>query len=192
MSDVQKDITTGKSLEEASALRLIMTTGIRPGSDTDTQAKVKAYGATTLHGSHVVQEGGGVRLKFTGKKGVNLDIPVTDATVAKDLLARKKNAGDSGRLFQTDSSKLLDYTHSQDGGKFKTKDFRTLMGTRTAVVEMANLGWHPLTKTDYVKAVKTVARKVAEKLGNTPVVALQSYIHPGVFGIWRINSGANA
>ncbi len=31
---------------------------------------------------------------------------------------------------------------------------------------------------------------VATKLGNTPTVALQSYIAPEVFGAWRMAAGA--
>lgn len=172
--------------EEADVMALILQTGIRPGSDKDTGAKVKAHGATTLEGRHVTVTGGKVRLRFVGKKGVSLDIPVGDPELAEMLKERKKAAGGSGRLFATDASKLLDYAHSLDGGKFKTKDFRTLVGTKTAIEEVAKVQGKPKTQKDYVKQVKAVARIVAEKLGNTATVALQSYIDPSVFSAWRV------
>jgi DNA topoisomerase IB len=37
--------------------------------------------------------------------------------------------------------------------------------------------------------VKAVAVAVAQKLGNTPAVALKSYINPTVFSKWEIANG---
>jgi DNA topoisomerase-1 len=171
--------------ENAAVLRLINSTGIRPGSSSDTHAEKQAYGATTLQGRHVVVQKRGVRLRFVGKKGVDLDIPVTDANVAQDLIARKQLAGNKGRLFDTTADKLRDYTHSKDGGSFKPKDFRTAKGTSTAVNLIAKMK-APKTTADYKRAVRAVAKKVSAVLGNTPAVALQSYINPSVFSSWRI------
>jgi DNA topoisomerase-1 len=94
-------------------------------------------------------------------------------------------AGGSGKLFDVDQKQLLDYTKTLDGGGFKTKDFRTALGTKTAMEEMVNF---PTPKTDkeYRKAVMGVAKIVSEKLGNTPVIALQSYIAPAVFSKWQV------
>ncbi len=173
----------------AEVLSLIMETGIRPGSDDDTGAAKQAYGATTLEGRHVAEVRGAVRLRFVGKKGVNLDIPVNDKKLAAMLLARKKRAGD-GRLFpNVNAGRLLSYVHSLDGGMFKTKDFRTLIGTRLAMSEMSG---KPVPKDPkaYKKAVMDVAKQVATKLGNSPTIALQSYIAPEIFGSWRMAANA--
>jgi DNA topoisomerase IB len=43
----------------------------------------------------------------------------------------------------------------------------------------------PKTQAEYRKAVMEVAKKVSSVLGNTPVIALQSYINPSVFGAWK-------
>ena len=172
--------------DDASCMKLVMATGLRPGSDEDTLAKVKAYGATTLQGRHVVEDNGRVRLVFTGKKGVALDIPVEDQAVAKDLLERKAAAGDGGKLFDTDSSRLRDYAHSMlDSGRFKPKDFRTLKGTETAVAEIGERPERCSTVKEFKKRVIDVAKKVASKLGNTPSVALNSYINPSVWASIR-------
>jgi DNA topoisomerase-1 len=161
-----------------------MNTGLRPGGDVDTKAEKQAYGATTLQGKHVTGTKGNVRLKFVGKKGVSLSIKVSDPEIADDLLSRAKKVGRRGRIFNTNEKALLTYTHSLDGGNFKTKDMRTMVGTSTAIDEMKKMK-PPKTAEEYVKKVKAVAEVVADKLGNTPVVALQSYISPTVFAAWR-------
>lgn len=168
--------------EDAACMKLVQQTGVRPGSDTDTGAEKQAYGATTLLGKHVkVGADGSVRLQFVGKKGVDLDIPVDDPATAALLRDRKEVAGDKGKLFQTDDAKLRDYSHTLDGGGFKPKDFRTLKGTSTAAEEVAKNPERCATLKEYKKRVGDIAKKVAAKLGNTPAIALQSYISPAVF-----------
>jgi len=178
--------TNPKIKDSADCLSLIMKMGVRPGSDDDTGAEVKAYGATTLEGRHVVKTAAGVSLRFIGKKGVSLDLPVEDAGLAAMLMQRAKVAGEGGKLFPATNDKaLLRHTHSLDGGGFKTKDFRTHVGTATAYA-LVQSAPKPTTMAEYKKRVMDVARKVSKKLGNTPAVALQSYISPVVFAEWRI------
>jgi DNA topoisomerase-1 len=175
--------------EHAEVTRLIMLTGLRPGSETDTGAEKQAYGATTLKGEHVKREDGKVILDFTGKKGVDLKIPVTDPDLVESLTARAEQAGPSGKLFPEVSDKsLLGYVHSLDGGKFKTKDMRTRLGTATAA-DIVKTMTPPKNAKEYKKAVKEVATIVSQKLGNTPTVALQSYISPVVFAQFRQSAG---
>jgi len=172
--------------ENAAVSRLIHQTGIRPGSDDDTGANVKAYGATTLEGRHVVVgDDGRVSLNFVGKKGVNLSIPVENQEVADDLVARAQAAGPGGKLFNTDDAALRDYTHTLDGGGFKTKDFRTALGTATAAQEVEKMP-APTTPQQYKTAVMKIAKTVSAKLGNTPSIALKAYIDPTVFSKWRM------
>ena len=171
--------------EQADCLKLIMETGIRPGSTQETLAKTKAYGATTLEGRHVVVSGSKVTLKFTGKKGVALAIPVENKGTASMLRARAAKAGPNGKLFGTSDGALRAYTHTLDGGGFKTKDFRTHLGTSTAA-ELVRKAPVPKTVKEYKKAVRAVAVEVSRRLGNTPVVALESYINPSVFAGWRL------
>jgi len=183
----ENDKKAAKKTEEAIVLKLIMETGIRPGGEEDTGAKVKAYGATTLEGRHVeADKKGNVTLHFIGKKGVENKIPLQNPEVAKIIMERAKKAGSKGRLFNTDGITLLKYTATLGGGGFKTKDFRTLIGTKTAMALVSNMK-APSTEKEYKKQVKEVAKTVASKLGNTPAVALKSYISPVVFSEWRIS-----
>jgi DNA topoisomerase I len=187
LSDLRKNGTPLQK-EHGDVTYLIRQTGLRPGSDEDTSAKVKAYGATTLQGRHVVvDKSGRVTLSFVGKKGVELNLPIADRGVADMLKERKKESADSEPLFPkvTDAS-LRDFIHDDMGQKeYKTKDFRTYLGTTTAL-NLVEKMQAPKDKKSYVKAVKEVATHVSKILGNTPTIALQSYIAPQVFAKWRI------
>lgn len=170
--------------ETAACLKLVMETGIRPGGEKDTGGAKKAYGATTLQGRHVVQLKRGTELHFTGKKGVALKIPVKDKEIAADLVRRAEEAGPAGKLFNTTASALSEHAGRLDGGGFHTKDFRTRLGTATATKEVSSRE-RPKTEKEYKKSVREVAKVVAATLGNTPTIALQSYINPTVFSSWR-------
>ncbi len=174
-----------KIKDNADCMSLIMATGLRPGSDADTGAEKKAYGATTLRAEHVTIKKGQVVLNFVGKKGVNLSIPVEDPVLAAMLKKRKKLAGADGKLFpKTNDTALQEYSHTLDGGNFKPKDFRTNLACSEALKQVATMS-KPSNEKEYKKAVMDVAKSVSKKLGNTPVVCLQSYINPVIFASWR-------
>lgn len=188
MDDIRKTNEENRFIastkENADCMHLIMETGIRPGSDRDTKAEKKAYGATTLLGRHVVQTEEGVRLQYTGKKGVSLDIPISNPDTSKMLTSRASAAGPDGRLFGTNSQSVLDYSHTLGSGQFRTKDFRTYIGTSEAKGLVAQMP-APTSKTAFKKSVSAVAKTVARRLGNTPSIALKSYIAPEVFIQWQ-------
>jgi DNA topoisomerase-1 len=170
--------------EAAAVMSLIRATGIRPGSERDTGGARKAYGATTLKPSHVQYgKAGQMYLRFVGKKGVDLSIQVDDPKVVAMLKARA--AAGKAKLFDTTDANLRAYADTLDGGRFSPKDFRTLRGTRTAIEEVAKRKRPPKTQKDYKRFVRDVADVVSRKLGNTPTIALQSYIDPTVFARWR-------
>lgn len=177
----------------ASVLALIMHTAIRPGGEQDTGADYKSYGATTMEGQHVItDENGDTALRFvSGKhKGKDVTIKITDPEVAQMLKERAKQSGEGKKLFpNADPRRLLAHVKSLAGADFKTKDFRTLIGTRVAAGEINNMPV-PKTPAEYKKFAKAVATTVSEKLGNTPTVAMKSYIAPHVFAEWKLASGA--
>jgi len=173
-----------KTREAADCMKLIQETGIRPGSDADTGAKKKAYGATTLEARHIViSSSGSVSLQFVGKKGVELNIPVHDESTIEMLKEKKERFSDDERIFSTSDAMLREYSHTLDGGSFKPKDFRTLKGTNTAVEEIEKNPKPAKTMDEYKKRVMEIAKKVSQALGNTPIIALQSYINPFVFDV---------
>lgn len=179
--------TSVKTREHADCLDLIMQTGIRPGSDEDTGAEKKAYGATTLTGQHVTVEKGKVTLKFVGKKGVNLEIPVNNRKLAANLVARSKAAGPDGKLFgDISDASLRDYSHTLGPPKgFKVKDFRTLHANKVALSFMNENPREPKNEKERRAAIVEVAKKASQALGNTVTVILQSYLSPEIFGKYR-------
>jgi DNA topoisomerase-1 len=100
--------------------------------------------------------------------------------------------GKDGKLFSTDASSLRDYVHGKDGGSFKPKDFRTAKASETAVAEIKKMPM-PKSEKEYKASVRKIAKFVSDRLGNTPTVALQSYIPPTVFSGWRasLKGGTN-
>jgi DNA topoisomerase-1 len=175
--------------EHAQLLGLMIATGIRPGSERDTGAEKQAYGATTLQGQHIITDkAGNVRLRFVGKKGKDLDLPVEDTAIAKMLQHRAVEAGPNGKIFpRTTDSSLRRYVSVITNGQAKPKDFRTLVGTSTAMKIMQTMN-APTNEKEYKKATMAVAKQVAQKLGNTATIALNSYISPQVFDGWKIKA----
>jgi DNA topoisomerase-1 len=170
-----------KNPNESDCTKLIMETGVRPGSTADTLADQQAYGATTLEGRHIVVDTDGkVSLQFVAKEGISQNLPVDDPVTAKMLVDRAEKAGPTGKIFKTSSGKLLDYTHTLGGSGFNVKDIRTVVGTRTAVQELAKYP-KPTNLKEYKLLVKNVSTAVSKKLGNTPSMSLKYYISPWVW-----------
>ncbi|MCR4340786.1 MAG: phage minor head protein [Gemmatimonadaceae bacterium] len=175
---IQADAKTG--VEEAAALKLIHRTGLRVGSDRDTLAKVKAYGASTLRAEHVTINGSQIKLLFTGKKGTTINRVIDDKELA-DMLAPRVARG--GRLFATDDKRIRDYLHGASGKKYTPKDFRTRVGTQEGLAAVRSMP-APKTQAEYNRARREVGKHVSVVLGNTPTVALESYVDPRVFQEW--------
>jgi len=170
-----------KVRDAAAITYLISQTGFRIGSETNTQAEVQAFGASTLKGSHVQVKGDVIDFEFIGKKGVSIKKQLVDKSMAKYITDRKKQVGDEGKLFTASDASTRDYFKANGGTNFKVKDFRTWVGTQLALKEMVK---PPPVKTekDLISKKKDVAKVVSSHLGNTPTVAIQSYIDPAV---WR-------
>jgi DNA topoisomerase-1 len=183
-SDMADAKAKPKTRDAAAITALIAATGFRPGSDDDTGADKKAHGASNLEGKHVKVEGDVLSFEFTGKKGVTIKKELKHPALASYISERKARAGD-GPLFTANDADVRDYFHGIAGKDFKVKDFRTWNGTATALAEVAKMP-APKTKADFQKARLAVGKIVAAHLGNTPTVALASYISPQVFSTWEL------
>lgn len=168
--------------DTAAATLLIRRLGLRVGSTRDTGAEKQAYGATTLLPEHVSIDGDTVTLSFTGKKGVDIKLTTTDSDIARALDARIKNRKSGEPLLATTDAQVRDYVSGLLPG-FKPKDFRTLLATSEALQQVASTPT-PESPKALAAAKKKVAEHVSRLLGNTPNVALASYIDPTVFGRW--------
>lgn len=163
--------------EAAAALLLIERAGFRTGSDDDTKADVKAVGATNLSARHVSVRGDTCKFEFVGKKGVAQAHELTDAALA-DLLRPRVARG--GRLFKTDDDAVRALWREVAGRGYRVKDLRTARAAGVARRLLDRLG-RPKNAAAAEKQRSRVARAVARALGNTPAVALESYIPPEVF-----------
>lgn len=174
-----RDMRAGS--DAAGATYLIAQTGFRVGSDAETGAAVKAYGATTLLGKHVQVDGNKVSFNFTGKKGVEISKTIEDKPLA-DLI-RSKNLDPEARLFKTTDADVRTYMKSVSKDDFKVKDFRTYHGTAIAMQHVnEEMKSPPTTVKERKAAERRVAERVAKHLGNTPTVARAAYIDPAVWG----------
>jgi len=120
---------------------------IRPGSEKDTGAKQKAYGATTLLTDHVTVKGDEITLEFDSKKGGHTKRTITDKLLAEILEDRLQERQSGVQLFDTDAGKVNDYIQKTaiDIGmpgannlKYTIKDFRTHGATSLALQEMSS------------------------------------------------------
>ena len=176
----------GKDAVHANCLMVLMDMGIRPGAVKETGAVKKAYGGVTLLAKHVVDREDGVHLEFTGKKGVEQNHMVENPKIAAMLKSRASQVSENDRLFQgINEFSLLKYTGKLDGKGFTPKNFRTRVGTVTAMEEIKSMRT-PSSMKEYKQQVMSVARTVSEKLGNRPAEALKSYINPAVWSVWRV------
>jgi len=173
-----------KGNNEAACLRLVMATGVRP---TDSEIrKIKAdkyaYGATSMLAKHVSVKGKDVVITFPAKKGTTWSTVVKDPKIAADLIKRKRKVGPDERIYQTGYNDVLSYSKKTTG--YTPKNYRTLIGTKIAANEVANMP-KPKTEKEYKKAVKKVAEVVSRQLCNRPSESLKSYISPVVFSVWQ-------
>lgn len=184
LPEIDKRISgDAKTDDTAMAALLIRRMGLRPGSDVDTKAEKKAFGATNLRAGHITVKGDTVNARFTGKKGVELDLSLEDAELAKLLDNRKRGKAPDDRLLNTDERALRTYISKVAPG-VKPKDLRTYLGTALATQLVSEVPM-PKNKKEYKAQRRKVAQRVAQVLGNTPTIALSSYIAPAAFGPWE-------
>lgn len=172
----------------AAVVRLINDLYFRVGSEQSVQ-KYKTFGVTTLRNNHLeIERGGRLIFNFVGKHHIRHRRILVDADLASLVGDIKALRGK--RLFQYLDAEgkarpvtprdVNEYIKAATGADFSAKDFRTWGGTLLAAIALAELGAaedEKSCKKSLVKAIKTVA----ERLGNTPAVCRDSYVHPLVF-----------
>ena len=181
--DMQNSKLPQATRDAACVLALISQTGFRIGSENNTHAKVKAYGASNMLGSHVQVHGSTLVFDFTGKKGVQQSHTINNVPLAQYIANAKRKAG-ADRLFNTSDNKVRDYLHSLPEGKdFLVKDYRTYVATSKALEEVNSMPV-PKTPTEFKSFRNKVGDVVSSILGNSRTMALHEYINPAVFAPW--------
>ncbi|SFD54511.1 DNA topoisomerase-1 [Sulfitobacter brevis] len=165
----------------ASAVALIDRTAMRVGNVGYARENC-SYGALTLRNRHVRLEGDTIRLKYKAKAGKMVRRQMNDKTLARILhrIADLPGAevlswtGEDGTPCTLSSNALNAYIVDAAGQEGITaKTFRTWTGT-LAAFGVAEKG---------ASTIKAMSEAAAERLGNTPTIARNSYIHPEVIGL---------
>jgi DNA topoisomerase-1 len=171
----------------AVIVRLINELYFRVGSELSVK-RYRTYGITTLRNRHLeIKPGGRLIFTFVGKHHIRHRRIVVDEELAALLSDIKKIGGsklfnyigEDGLAHPIKPRDVNDYIKAAAGAEFSAKDFRTWGGTLLAAIELAEEGKaedERQAKRNLVQAV----RRVAERLGNTPAVCRNCYIHPAV------------
>ncbi|AET91747.1 DNA topoisomerase [Burkholderia sp. YI23] len=181
----------------ATVVRLLDTTLIRVGSE-EYARENRSYGLTTLRKRHLKVSAGTLRFKFRGKSGIEHDVAVSDARVARivkrclDLPGQDlfQYLDEDGERHALSSSDINDYLREITGADFTAKDYRTWAGSVFALAALRKLEWE--TVTEARKHVVGTIKDVAQLLRNTPAVCRKCYVHPAVIEAFEAGELAQA
>jgi DNA topoisomerase-1 len=185
---VERDLKTPGLTQDkivAVVVRLLETTLIRIGSPAYARAN-GSYGLTTLRRRHTTIAGSRIRFKFKGKSGIEHDVTVNDRRIAMVVKRCMEITGhelftyqeEDGKIRTVDSGCVNAYLKQAGQADFTAKHYRTWAGS---VLALADLQKRPCsTQAEAKRMVVDVVKAVAKRLGNTPAVCRQCYIHPRI------------
>ena len=165
----------------AALVSLIDRLGIRVGNR-DYLDENGSYGATTLKRKHVRILPDRIVLRYVAKGGQRVQQTLRNPRLHRVLSEIDDLPGadlftwvDAGGHPHPLRSEQVNAYLGEIGGDcaFTAKTFRTWLGTLSAFRTAVDCGGERLT-------VKAMAEAAAERLGNTPSIARNSYIHPDV------------
>ena len=148
----------------------------------------QSFGLTTLRNRHVAVQGAEMRFQFRGKSGKEWRLRIEDRRIARILRACQELPGQTlfqyrdadGALQSIDSADVNAYLRDIAGEDITAKDFRTWAGTVLCALELANMP--PATGIGQSRAqLREAVQRTAARLGNTPTICRQCYVHPAVF-----------
>lgn len=185
----QPELTDNKVL--ATAINLMEKTYIRVGNN-EYEKLYGSYGLTTLKDKHVKIGGDKIRFVFTGKKGVEQHVSISNKRLARIIKQCRDVPGKT--LFQfympgkkhraIDSGMVNHYIKEAAGQDFSAKDFRTWAGTLQTLEclrSMENGDDEKLLKKNMLEVLDTVSAR----LGNTRAICKKYYIHPCLFRLYE-------
>jgi DNA topoisomerase-1 len=170
----------------AAIVRLLETTYIRVGNEEYARDNA-SFGLTTLRERQVRVRGNTLKFRFRGKSGVEHDIMLSDARLARIVRRMQDLPGEElfqyveadGSVRHVESADVNGYLKSIAGEGFTSKDFRTWAGTVLCTRALRSLST-PRSAAETRRTVVQAVESVARKLGNTKAVCRKCYIHPAV------------
>ncbi|MEM5425975.1 DNA topoisomerase IB [Paraburkholderia ferrariae] len=181
----------------ATVVRLLDSTLIRVGSE-EYARENRSYGLTTMRKRHLEVSSDRLRFRFRGKSGIEHDVAVSDARVARIVRRCMELPGQDlfqyldadGARYSVTSSDINDYLHEVTGADFTAKDYRTWAGSVFALAALRKLEWQ--TTTQARKHVADTVKQISQMLRNTPAVCRKCYIHPAVIEAFEAGALAQA
>ena len=176
------DAPGSETFAVAAVIALLDRTAMRVGN-AFYAAENGTYGATTLRNRHITFDDQAIHLSYTGKGGKKITRVLKDKTLNRtferlhDLpgaaLITWLDDDDAPRAVTSDQvNAWLSETVEKEGITAKT--FRTWAGSEAALDAVLSA---------QSPTIKSMAEAAAERLGNTPGIARNSYIHPAVIGL---------
>ncbi|MCI0752590.1 DNA topoisomerase IB [Teichococcus vastitatis] len=178
----------GRDKVLATVVHLLDTTLIRVGNDDYAQSN-QSYGLTTLKDGHVAVKGQTLRFNFRGKSGKEWRLSIQDRRVARTVRACQDLPGqalfqyldEAGERHSIDSSDVNEYLREATGEDITAKDFRTWAGTVLAALALSEFERFD-SEAAAKRNLKAAIEHTAARLGNTPTICRQCYVHPEVLG----------
>ena len=174
----------------AAVVHLLESSLIRIGNDE--YAKTNgSFELTTRRDRHVTFDSGELRFTFSGKSGQDHEITVHDPRTARIVRACRDIPGQrlfqyrdaDGRRHAIDSTDVNEYLRAASGSEFSAKDFRTWVGTLLAAVALQAVDV-PASDAEGRRNATIAITAVSKRLGNTPTVARNSYVHPDIVDLY--------
>lgn len=176
----------GREKVLATVVHLLDTTLIRVGNEDYAQAN-GSYGLTTLRDQHVDVRGESLRFAFRGKSGKEWRLSLRNRRVARVVRACQDLPGqdlfqyrdEEGALQSIDSADVNAYLREVTGEDITAKDFRTWAGTVLAAMALSEFEAFD-SQAAAKRNIRAAVERAAARLGNTPAICRQCYIHPEV------------
>lgn len=170
----------------ATVVHLLDSTLIRVGSD-EYARNNKSYGLTTLKNRHVEVDGHALKFNFKGKSGRLWRLDMHDRRIAKVIRACQELPGqelfgyidESGEIRDVTSADVNSYLRELTGEDVTAKDFRTWHGTVLAAFALREFEKFD-SQAGAKKNIRNAIQQVAARLGNTPTICRQCYVHPEI------------
>src|SRR5436190_1595558 len=178
----------------AAIVRLLETSLIRVGNDEYARTN-GSFGLTTMRDRHAQVSGSGIHFEFRGKSGIQHEIDLNDARLAKivrrcqDLPGQQlfQYIDEEGVVRDVSSTDVNEYLREVSGQDFTAKDFRTWAGTALAALalrEFEDFDSQAAAKRNITRAIE----HVAERLRNTKTVCRKCYVHPAIIDAYLDHS----
>ena len=170
----------------ATVVRLLDKTLIRVGND-EYARENRSFGLTTLRQRHVQVKGKDLRFTFRGKSGVEHNVELADARLARIVQRCQDLAGTElfqyldgdGRRQAVTSDDVNAHLREVTGRDITAKDFRTWGGTMHAAIALRSAG-PAASRREADRNIIRAVDLVAERLGNTRAVCRKYYVHPAI------------